>query len=216
MGNIMQQVLLGLHQGLELAGHAVTVLGQVDDFVTALAQPRPDPHIETALGNLAHGLAQPGQRPGQVKAAQQREQRAHHRPCHKRAKVAWARCHTDTGGHRSAQHQRAAVTVEQCLLETRHVHRLASQQAALIVVKAYLHILRLWRHVQQLAAGPLAMPFEHLQLGGQQRTEPGCIAAQLIEHEGPRPHQEGQGVGQPERQEQLPEQTPAHHSTISM
>ncbi|MNE37618.1 hypothetical protein D3C80_1314770 [compost metagenome] len=143
MGNIVQQVLLRLHQGLELASHAVAVLGQLDDLVAALAQPGFHAHIEPALSYLAHGFAQPGQRASQVQAAQEGKQRTHQRAGKQRAHASRTRRFAKHRGHRSTQHQRATLAVAQRLLETRHRHRPARQQLAFTVIKAHLHIRRL-------------------------------------------------------------------------
>ena len=150
------------------------------------------------------------------KLAQEGKQRTHQRAGKQRAHASRTRRFAKHRGHRSTQHQWAAFTVVQRLLETHDRHRFACQQLALAVVKAHLHIRRLRRHLQQLPAGLLTITLQYLQLGGQQRTQRRGIATPLIEHEGARAHQEGQAVGQPERQKQLPEQAPAHHSTISM
>ncbi len=122
VGDVVQQVLLRLHQRLELPGHAVAVLGQVDDLVAAPPQARLDAHLEAALGDLAHGLAQPDQRPRQVLAEQQGEERAHQHAGEQRAQAARRRRLVEGGGGRGAQQQAMAVLAGDRLLEAHLGH----------------------------------------------------------------------------------------------
>ncbi|MNN74132.1 hypothetical protein D3C81_1903000 [compost metagenome] len=68
------------------------------------------------------------------------------------------------------------------------------------VIQPHLHTFWLGRNLQQLTAGLLAVAVQHVQLSNQQRTQRWGVATQVVEHEGPRAHQERQAIGQPEGQ----------------
>lgn len=214
MGDVVQQLLLGLHQQLELVGHAVAVFGQVDDFITALAHHRPHPGFEAAQRNVAHRPPQISQRPRQVVGHVPTEQRAHQRADDQRDPVAQAPGFVGRMGR--PEGQRGPVLADQRLFISHLRDRRAGQQLTGTVINANGLAVGWLPHRQELAARLDTVLFQQLFFAGQDRIQMVIPRAKAARHENAQPHQERQAGGQPKGQEQFPEQPAGfHHSAIN-
>ena len=152
MGNVVQQMLLGLHQYLELIGHAVAVFGQVDDFIAALAHGGLDPGFEAPLGHIAHGPAQMGQGPGQVVRHVAAEQSAHQRADQQRDLVPGP-VRDVAGGVGGPDRKRQALLAGDRSFIGRLRNRRPRDQAPVAVIDADVLIRRTFPDREELACG---------------------------------------------------------------
>ncbi len=211
----MQQLLLGVGHDLELIGHAVAILGKVDNFVTSPPHIGLHSCIESTSGDLAHRLAQLHQRRNQVAAEEPAEQRAHERAGDQRVDMGRPliiKIRTKGG----ADVHGRALPGAHSHLEIRSVHRLASQQTTLIIVKPDPILPIRLPDIKQRPPGRNAGLLQKADFVVEHGTERRVAGAGTGKDEQARSHQKRQAGRQPEGQKQLPEQPARPHGVINM